>query len=480
MWGKLIRSNIAYTIGSISNGIAMLLLVPFLVNSLTIAEYGAWAIYEVTIYILITVFSLGLEVGLMRDYLFMEEDRRKQLVSTVLFASLIWGCILFGILFTLNGLVPETAIPGGSRSLAFWVPLISWLESTFLVFLSVFRIQQRAIQFAGLSFLKMFAFMFMAIALVASGMGVEGALIGRLFGSLVVIFPAMAMVRSMINFSIDRKLLVRCLSYGLPLFPYNLASYVLLASDRYILEAFATLEVVAVYAFAYKVATAIDIAVIRPFNTDWAARRFQIAKEDNAPLQYGRVQFIFPFVMVAFSLAIWSVTPLIYQLFAPSDYKTGMHLVPIILLAFIVWGMEGPMNIGIMLKDKTKHLPLVGWLAASICLALNFIFIPMYGAYGAAWTTVVAYGIHTTSIYLISQHYYSVPLKTTPLAIVVLFSFFGFLGIETLSVQLQGADVYLLTVSKLLLVLLLSYIASVFLWLTEVGFHILSRSIADK
>lgn len=110
--------------------------------------------------------------------------------------------------------------------------------------------------------------------------------------------------------------------------------------------------------------------------------------------------------------------------------------------------MEGPVNIGIMLKDKTRYMPIVGWLAAIICLVLNFIFIPKYGMFGAAWTTVVAYAVHTVTLYIISQRIYYVPPMLLPIVTVLVVGIIGYGGIELLSFQFAAASIYLLTAIK--------------------------------
>jgi O-antigen/teichoic acid export membrane protein/transcriptional regulator with XRE-family HTH domain len=465
MWRNLIKANTAYALGSISNGIALVLLVPILVNTLTSREYGAWAIYEVSIYILITFFSLGLEVGLMREYWHLDTpESRRRLISTILIAALVWGGIFYAIGLFIVNIVAAGSILGNSSSAAMWVPTIAWTESVLLILLSVFRIRQQAIAYALLSIGRMMLFMSGAIAFVMLDYGVDGALAGRFLGGIVALVAALFLLRKQLGLYLDRVMLRQAVRYGLPLFPYNVASYVLLASDRYMLEYFATLEIVALYAFAYKVATALDVIVIRPFNTDWAARRFQIATRDDAGVQYARVQVLFPLVAVGFSLLLLSGTPVIYHLVAPPEYLAGMSVVPLILLAFMLWGMEGPVNIGIMLKGHTQYMPLVGWIAAAVCLVLNFWWIPEYGMVGAAWSTIIAYGVHTLALHVLSQRFYPLRFPFFQFSLVVVAGLLGYGGITFLD---SVSDLLVSTVLKVLWTMLIIGIAAALLWYLE-------------
>ena len=97
MWHNLIKANLAYAVGSVANSLAMLLLLPYLVNALTPEAYGAWALFEVAILLLTMLILSGLDVGLMREYwLLTDEAAQARLVGTILIAVALWGGVLAG------------------------------------------------------------------------------------------------------------------------------------------------------------------------------------------------------------------------------------------------------------------------------------------------------------------------------------------------------------------------------------------------
>jgi O-antigen/teichoic acid export membrane protein len=429
MWSRFIKTNAFYAIGSAANTAALFLLVPYLVNRLTPAEYGAWSLFEVAILLLSMLILAGLDVGLMREYWFLDgEAKRARLAGNVLFAIGLWGGILLilGLLPLLAGW--RVSLPGGSHTVI-WALAIPWAEAIFAFFLTLFRIQEQAIRYVVLSVGRMVLFMGIAIGFVQSGYGLSGALLGRLSGTLVMLIPAIILGFRYVSLHTDRKLLIPVIRYGLPLFPTNLASYVLFASDRYVLQHFATLETVAVYTFAYKLATVLDVLITRPFAIDWAPRRFKIATQRDAPSQYARILLFYLWAAVAFSLLIIALTPLFYRWLAPKEYWPGMKVVPVILLAYLIYGLSYPLNIGIMLKDRTRYLPMIGWIAAVICLGLNFWWIPTFGMWGAAWATVVAYGVWTAGIAFLSLRLYPVLYPVRHIGMIVLLGALGYVGL---------------------------------------------------
>lgn len=429
MWRSFLRANFAYAIGSAATSVASLLLVPYLVNALSLQEYGAWALFDVTILLLTMLILAGLDVGLMREYWFLEDNKqRARLAGTILIAVTIWGAVIVGAGSLLLATQLKLSLPGAPSD-GLWVLATAWLEAVFNLLLTVFRIQEKAVVFVVLSLGRMALFLGLAVGLVQAGYGLTGALAGRFLAAVLGLCAAGLLSARFIILRFDRRALRKAVRYGLPLLPANLASYILFASDRFVLERFSTLQQVAIYSFAYKIATLIDVLVTRPFAVDWAPRRFKIATTANAARRYAQILVLYLFAAVGFALLVIAVTPMIYTWLAPAVYQTGMDVVPVILLAYLIYGLSYPLNVGIMLKDRTKHLPVIGWLAAGVCLALNFAWIPPYGMNGAAWATVVAYAVWTGGIAWLSLRLYPIPYSIRQIGWIVLAGIVGYGGL---------------------------------------------------
>ncbi len=462
----MLRKNLVYAIGSAANSAALFLLVPYLVNVFTPEEYGAWAIFEIAILLLNMVMLAGLEVGLMREYWFLADERSQaQLVGSVLLVIALWGGMIFvgGTFLVTNGL--HFSLPGTPFTLIETLA-IAWLEALFSLLLTLFRIREQAVTFVFLSVGRMLLFMGLSIGLVHTGYGLPGALLGRLGGTIVMLGGAGALGFRYISLPrLDLERLKRVVRYGLPLLPTNLASYVLLASDRYVLQHFSTLESVAVYTFAYKIAATLDILITRPFALDWAPRRFKIATQSDPSHKYAQALLLYLWAAVCFSLCVTALTPAFYHWVAPHEYWMGMKLVPVILLAYLIYGLSYPLNVGIMLKDRTQYLPVIGWIAAAVCLGLNFWWIPRYGVMGAAWATVVAYGFWTGGIAGVSLRLYPIKYSLYSISLIVVSTLVGYCGIKGFE-QLWSTsdDVILLSLVNAAWVFLLSAGTGFVLW----------------
>ncbi len=392
---KLLSNSLIYALGNAANSAALLLVVPFLVNTLTPAEYGAWSLFEVVVFLLNLLILAGLEVGLMRQYWFQQHEREQaRLVGTTICTVIIVGALVVGVGsgLILAGLASD--LPGAPLTLLL-VLAIGWSDALCALLLTVFRIREQAVTFVLLSLARLSIFAVLVIIFVQGGLGLVGALTARLIASVALLGIGLILSYRMIVWQIDRALLWRIAAYGLPLLPGNLAAYVLLAADRYVMQGVLSLEDVAIYTFAYKIATVVDVLITRPFALDWAPRRFKIATQPGAEHKYAQALVFYLWAALSFSLLVVAGTPLVYALIAPPVYWPAMKVVPLILLAYIIYGLSYPLNIGIMLKDHTRALPVIGLIAALSCLGLCLWWIPVYGITGAAWATVVSYLIWT-------------------------------------------------------------------------------------
>ena len=81
---------------------------------------------------------------------------------------------------------------------------------------------------------------------------------------------------------------------------------------------------------------------------------------------------------------------------------------PIILLAYLFYGMYINLMAGIYIEKKTKYLPLITGIAAIVNVVFNFLLIPVMGMNGAAYTTLFSYLTMLVGIFIFSQKYYKI------------------------------------------------------------------------
>lgn len=222
-----------------------------------------------------------------------------------------------------------------------------------------------------------------------------------------------------ISFGFDPALLKRMLVYALPLLIVGLAGMINEVFDKillkYLLPPGYGEEQVGIYGTCYKLAILMTIF--------WQAFRyaaepffFSRQKEENSREIYATVMNLF----VVFCLAIFLGTMMniswIQYLIGP-EYRVGLDVVPILLLANMCLGIYFNLSIWYKLTSRTHMGMWLTLIGAVVTLALNFLWIPSKGYFegymGSAWATFICYALMMVLSYFLGQKYFPVPYKVS-------------------------------------------------------------------
>ena len=193
-------------------------------------------------------------------------------------------------------------------------------------------------------------------------------------------------------------------------------------------------RVVGIYSANYKLAIFITL-FIQAFKMAAEPFFFNQSKGKNAPHLYARVMKWF---VITLSLAfLFSALYLdLWQYMVGASYRSGLGIVPILLFANICLGIYYNLSVWYKLTDRMRMGLYITIFGALITLAGNYLFIPYWGMYAAAWTTLVCYATMVLVTYFIGQKYFPIPYPVkrilTYLLIMLIF-FFIKMGINDLS-----------------------------------------------
>lgn len=146
----------------------------------------------------------------------------------------------------------------------------------------------------------------------------------------------------------------------------------------------------------------------------YAAEPFFFArqKDKDAHLLYGKVMTYFViFCLIIFLGTTMNISWIKY--FVGKEYRSGLPVVPILLLANLFLGMYFNLSIWYKLTGRTKFGMWITLVGAAITLILNFLWIPSSNIYvggfmGSAWATLICYSSMMVISYFIGQKYYHV------------------------------------------------------------------------
>jgi len=115
-------------------------------------------------------------------------------------------------------------------------------------------------------------------------------------------------------------------------------------------------------------------------------------------------------------------------------YWQGTKVVPLILLAQLIYGVYVNFVVGIHLKKKTKFLPIITGAGLAVNIVVNLFLIPKFGMMGAGYAKVAGYIVMSGFLFFIARRYYPIPyefgrlLKLAAVASVVFYFGYTFQG----------------------------------------------------
>ncbi|CAL1241675.1 Membrane protein involved in the export of O-antigen and teichoic acid [Candidatus Methylocalor cossyra] len=203
------------------------------------------------------------------------------------------------------------------------------------------------------------------------------------------------------------------LAYSLPMVAIGLAGMVNEMLDRAILKYLLpydpaeNLRILGIYGACYKLSVLMTLFV-QAFRYAGEPFFFAYAGRADAKPTYARVMHYFVIGGVLLFLAVTLYLDAFKYLIGP-EYREGLEVVPILLLANLFLGIYVNLSIWYKLTDRTLLGAWVSIGAAALTVALNLWWIPILGYRGSAWAHLACYGGMAVVSYLLGRRYYPVP-----------------------------------------------------------------------
>lgn len=415
---NVLKNSLFYTLATTLQGMISFFLLPIYTRYLSPGDYAVLALVTSFSGIVSAVMTLQIHTGIPRFVIkfLKDKERAKTYFSSIfllLLLILFFGCLIiniFGeriirILFSdKNGityspffliatwiLLPNLLMSGG-------MTLLQTLENGYKFFL-VTLVQ--VIINVSLS-------LFFVVFLRTGPIGVLWAqLISAMCGLIIVIW----FIRNWLRFMFPRlsQDVKDSFRYSLPIIPHILSIYVYMYSDRLILQRFVPLSDIGIYSIADTFAY-ILLIVVNATTTAYSPRFLKLA-EDNKLRAQGEIKNFMEIwwagIMVIFmGYLLWS--GFVVRLMTLPSFYPSIPLIPILAFAYIFRGLYCFSTNGLFFAEKTKYIPVITTVAAITNLSLNLIFIPKFGIFAAAWTTVISYFITFIVSYYFSRKFFPI------------------------------------------------------------------------
>jgi O-antigen/teichoic acid export membrane protein len=121
-------------------------------------------------------------------------------------------------------------------------------------------------------------------------------------------------------------------------------------------------------------------------------------------------------VLVLLLAGLTSVSHDLVRLMTKPEFYGAGVIVPWIGLSVVLQGVYLLTSIGLNITKRTAYYPVATGAAALAAIGMSCLLVPRFGAMGAAWSNVVAYGVLAAVGMALSQRFYPISYEWERLA----------------------------------------------------------------
>jgi O-antigen/teichoic acid export membrane protein len=396
-----LKDIMKYLPAQVVPGIIGLISIPVVTRIFPPAEYGHYNLVIATVIILSTIFG-WLPTSISRYYPAYERQPQQLEVFKATVMS-VGAVALIALLVLYYAML---LVLGTWMSMELWLllmiggPLFA-ATCAFNLFQAILRSKRFVGRYSVFAVWQSVAGFGLGIALILLlDLRVEGLLLGATL-SIVPVLPSLwraAMdVGARIHFGrTDLKMARTMFLYGLPLMVGNLAAWVLSLSDRYVLGLFRGTSEVGLYSLSYNIADKSIMLLATLFLMAEPAigvRIWENQGERDSQRFVANVARLYLLLGIPSAVGLSVVSRLVVSLLGGAEYAEGYRIVPFVLFGVLLLGLQQRFHWGLLYHHKTGAITVALVIAGVLKVILNILFVPQYGYFAAAVTTLVCYAV---------------------------------------------------------------------------------------
>ncbi len=439
---SLAKDTAIYGLSSIVGRFLNYLLVPLYTHTLaSCADYGIVNDLYAQTALMLVILTFGMETTFFRFSSRDGEDPTRVFSTALAMVSVVSGLFLVTVLCFLPAVSSALGYGGTPLYIAVMASIVA-MDAIQAILFAHLRYEKKALKFA---FLKLFFIVLnctlnlLAYLVIPHFSSSWPITVGYTFGinlvctSVIMLLFLPDLRRNFRLKALDSALVRRMLHYSWPLLVLGVAGILNQVAGQLMLPRLLPQEegrtALGIYGACLKIAMIMAI-ITQAFRYAYEPFVFSGVKDKNNPETLARVmKYFIIFTLLAF-LAVIAYMPVI-QYLVGADYREGLFIVPICMVAEILMGIYFNLSFWYKLTDRTIFGT---WFSLAGCATLiltNVILIPHLGYEACAWAGVAGYGVCTLLSYFVGQHYMPIPYPLRSIGVYVAMTalFFGLLTI---------------------------------------------------
>lgn len=385
---RLASNTLIFAIGTFGSKILSFLLTRLYTEVLNESQYGITDLIQQSGNLLLPLVTLGITNAVVRFGL--ESGVKKQDVFTTGLMSLFGGTLILLAATPLLGMIGLIADHVWLLCLFVFMSSLRSLCAQFV------RAQNRVKLFALDGILSTattigFNVLFLIILKSCGFGGVFGYIFSIVCSdalSVVFLFTVAKLHRYIKPKGLDTKLSKSMLRYAIPLIPNTILWWITNVSDRYIVAAVCGEGVNGLYAAAYKIPSLIML-ISGIFMDAWQISAF--TEKEGRDRFYSKVMSTYSSLLFVMASGIILITRHVPHVLYAREYYEAWRYIPLLVISMVFTCMVNFLGSIYMVEKKSARSLITAAISATVNILLNILWIPRYGANGAAAATLACY-----------------------------------------------------------------------------------------
>jgi O-antigen/teichoic acid export membrane protein len=412
---NLFKASLIYTISDAINKSVPFFVLPILSYYILPADYGIIANFNVILAVVSIFIMIGVDGAIgVQFFKLKQDDLAKFNFNALLMIASITMIVFFFIVGFHREIYNWVKIPFKYQLL---VVVMGFSTTITAINLTLWRLEEKPIKFGFYEISQTIINISISLILVIIfKLGWVGRIGGMFTASLVfgVYSIILLFKRKYLIVNYDKNYLKYILFFGLPLVPHALSFWVRSGIDRIYITKFIGEAATGLYATGFQFGLLISFLTIS-FNNAFVPYLYkQLSEKDEMLLEKNKKRIVKLTVYIIIGLGF---ATLFFCFFAYLMLNFLFSENYIKAKEFIIWAILAQTFQGfyllfvnyIFFVNKTKGLAMITFACAFLQLFLSYFLIQVFGAIGAAYSTVIVSFINFVAVFLYSRKVYRMP-----------------------------------------------------------------------
>lgn len=355
---------------------------------MTTEEYGiADFVFSVS-QLVIPVLSISIWEAVLR-YGLKREEKKADVIKCAALIFLVCSVILIAITPVWNLYTP----------VAKWKWYLTAYSICFIsnqIELFYIRVKERKKLFAIASIAQTFTLASLNVfLLVFIRCGIKGYLLSNiisLFANTIFLLVSGDIFSDIKRGSIRLDLMKKMILYASPLVINNISWWAIHSSDKIMIEAMLTVGELGLYTVATKIPSLVNV-FISIFSQAWSVSSIKEVENSNDSQYYSGVFDYYSMLAFGATVGLCLIIKLFMKFYVGNDFYVAWRYVPLLLVAASFSAISTYFASLLSALEKSLHIMSSTFVGGIANVLINYVFIQMYGVWGAIIGTVAAYVI---------------------------------------------------------------------------------------